>query len=166
LTTPAVLIIVQQAPFLAEYPDQSVPDTIRGAPDLLLNIGRERKYVELKIKKHRFRKTVYGTKNIKPYGCESHYLDINPVYTNILKHAQAYGIAYRDIILLYAVNQNASITMSKQLRANEWEFECISLEYLKSNVDVGRYQTYGQGYGQTTWLIRCDDMQHLQEIFR
>jgi len=151
--------------FQAAYPGLQVPDDVRGVPDLKLFVNNCEWLVELKIKKHRFRNTLHGSRSVSSYGCESHYLDDVPVYVNLLKPARKHQIDHNQIILLYAVNPNATTRMSVPLTAHEWQFECISLFDVKKHIDAGRYQRYGQGYGQTTWLLRCDDMRNLAAAF-
>lgn len=153
------------ADFKAAHPSQPIPDDVRGAPDLKMHVNKHEWLVELKIKKHRFHNTLHGSSSVSRYGCESHYLDEVPVYANLLKHAHNYQIDTKRIILLYAVNPQAASRMPVPLKAHEWQFECVSLFDLKKHIDAGRYQRFGQGYGQTTWLLRCDDMQDLATTF-
>jgi hypothetical protein len=146
--------------------DIEIPGYIIGAPDLLIEIGKLKWYVEIKIKRHRYMNTIGGTSTVKKYGCPSHYLDINPVYNNILAHARHFQIPLDSIILLYCVNPNASQNMRTPLNRSEWAFEGINLDDLKNNIDNGRYQRYGQGYGQITWLISCNDLSPIDTIFK
>ena len=151
--------------FLSTHPGKDVPGSIRGAPDLKISVGDRIWYVELKIKRERYRNTRNGSKTVRAYGCESHYLDDYPVYQNVLAHATAYSIRLHDIVLLYAVNQAAKVGMPTPLAPKEWQFECMKLDELKRNVEADRYQLYGQGYGQRAWLLRCDDLQDIARTF-
>lgn len=146
--------------------DTEIPGYIIGAPDLLIKIGELKWYVEIKIKRHRYLNTIGGTSTVKKYGCPSHYLDITPVYNNILSHARHFQIPLDSIILLYCVNPNASQNMHTPLNPSEWAFEGINLDELKKNINNGRYQRYGQGYGQITWLISCNDLSPIDTIFK
>jgi hypothetical protein len=153
--------------YKADHPkDTEIPGYIIGAPDLLIENSEQKWYVEIKIKRHRYMNTEEGTSTIKKYGYPSHYLDINPVYNNILAHASHYRSPLASIILLYCVNPNASPKMHTPLNSTEWDFEGINLYKLKNNIDNGQYQKYGQGYGQTTWLISCKDLSPIETIFK
>ncbi|GER86697.1 hypothetical protein KDW_08590 [Dictyobacter vulcani] len=144
---------------------QTVPDEIRGAPDLKIQANNREWFVELKIKKMAYHNTRNGSIKVPRYGCESHYLDDTPVYVNLLKHAATYNINLEDIVLLYAVNPGAATTMRTPLAPEEWHLECIKLNDLKRNVESKRYFKYTEGYGQPAWLIRCDDMQGVSQTF-
>jgi hypothetical protein len=151
--------------FEKAHPGVSIPAEIRGAPDLSVECGNHTWLVELKIKTKRFFNTTNGSKGIPNYGCQSHYLDDDPVYINLLNHAAYYRVALQDIVLVYAVNPNATMNTPIPLLANQWQFECVRLDILKKNIEQGRYQIYTGGYGQPTWLIRCDDLQDLAHTF-
>lgn len=131
-----------------------IPDEIRGAPDLHFLVDKKEWYIELKIKRHRFHKT----SDPEIYGCESHYLDDYPVYKNLQKHSNFYNIKTGKIILLFAVNEKAGTGTQIPLSETDWEFEAITLKNLTANIKLGRYRSYKGGYGQRTWLIRCDDL--------
>jgi len=109
--------------------------------------------------------TINGSQAVRRYGCPSQYLDVVPVYTNILTFADHYRIAKESIILLYCVNPDASVKMKIPLTFSDWQFEGIDLQRLQDNVEAGRYQRYGQGYGQIAWLVRCDDLLPLNALF-
>ena len=147
--------------FRVAYPQLEVPGLVRGAPDFKLIVNKEEWYVELKIKKTRFLNTVQGTQRFERYGCESHYLDDDPVYINTLAHSLEAHLPLERVLFVYAVNPNASVTMDLPLQAEQWQFECISLQSVQANVGQRRYQIIDGGYGRAAYLVRCDDMEGL-----
>lgn len=140
-------------------PFEQVPGVIRGAPDFKLDYDGQTHFIELKIKTTRFRNTVRGTGyNIPNYGCESNYLDREPVYVNTVLHAHENQLPFRKVWFLFALNSNAKVDMELPLRDKDWHFECINLEMLQRHVLANRYAIYAGGYGKAAYLVRCADM--------
>lgn len=140
-------------------PLEKVPGVIRGAPDFKLEYGDQTHFVELKIKTTRFRNTVRGGGcNIPNYGCESNYLDREPVYVNTVLHAKENQLPFSKVWFLFALNVSAKVGMELPLHDKEWHFECINLETLQRHILADRYAVYAGGYGQAAYLVRCDDM--------
>ena len=150
--------------FQNTHPGVDIPDYVLGAPDLLISIDGKVWFVEIKIKRKRYMNTINGSRIVRRYGCPSQYLDVVPVYTNMVAFTDHYSIAKDSIILLYCVNPNASVKMGTPLIPMDWQFEGIDLQRLQANVEAGRYQRYGQGYGQIAWLVRCDDLMQIRML--
>jgi hypothetical protein len=148
------------------YPDDPLPGFVVGAPDFQIDGRALTWYVELKIKKKRFQNTLNGSKSIPKYGCRSHYLDENPVFNNIIEHAKHFKIHASKIIILYAVHESADTDMETPLDSTAWELEGIDFKSLAKNVLDGRYVKYAGGYGQPAFLVRCDDLKGLFELFQ
>lgn len=151
--------------FIETHPGVDIPGYLRGVPDLKLIVNGIPYYVEIKIKRSRYRNTIRGSRTVNAYGCASQYLDIVPVYENLLAFSDHFSINKESIILLYCVNPKANKNMKLPLNPSDWVFEGIDLKTLKMNIDANRYQQYGQGYGHTTWLVRCDDLISLKDLF-
>lgn len=148
------------------HPYEHVPNVIRGAPDFTLEVNGKKHFVELKIKTTRFRNTVRGNGGSIPnYGCESNYLDREPVYANTVLHARKLQLPLERVWFLFALNPNAKVNMELPLRDADWHFECINLESLQRHVLINRYAVYAGGYGQAAYLIRCDDMSDPLSVF-
>ena len=132
---------------------------VKGVPDFIVKIllGKE-KYVliEIKIKSKEFRKTVKGgnTKGgsvIPVYGCNSYYLDIKPVYTNINDFALRANLKFSSYILAFVKDDFSEINMIsfakiKKLVSDGWRKD-------GKIILIGKY---GEGYGQNAYLIPKD----------
>lgn len=119
---------------------------VRGASDYSIEIDGEEVLIEIKLKNQKFRKTNGGGttrdgSTIRDYGCESFYLDINPVYKNMCEFCAHEGINPESFIIFFCGDDNT-------------ELRYISLAKINELVNDG-YQglpltEYGEGYGINT----------------
>ena len=120
---------------------------VKGASDYVIEIEKQRYiYAEIKIKSQKFKKTVQGgmTKKgsyITPYGCESFYLDIVPVYKNMCEFVEKVCIDSNKFVIFF-VNEKME------------EVYAISLKEIKKLIKDG-YRSkpiciFSEGYGTST----------------
>ena len=93
--------------FEAFDPQEPGNGWVRGAPDYLIRFNRRYIYAEIKLKSVMFHMTLTGGQMgdgtvIPCYGCESLYLDKEPVYKNMRAFARAVGVAPESFLLLFA----------------------------------------------------------------
>ena len=93
--------------FEAFDPQEPGNGWVRGAPDYLIRFNRRYIYAEIKLKSVMFHMTLTGGQMsdgtvIPCYGCESLYLDKEPVYRNMRAFARAVGVAPGSFLLLFA----------------------------------------------------------------
>lgn len=154
-------------------PDLPENEWAKGCPDYALRIQLENQEVfyyclfEIKLKYEEFRKTVTGGKtrhgsDIAKYGCESYYLDIVPVYQNMLNFCAEMRVDKRAFILAFA-SPNApiriiSLSKIESMVRDGW---LTMLEGEEVNI---RLCIYGEGYGQETYLIPKDSTRRLIDI--
>lgn len=131
---------------------------VKGVPDYSFCIKikpAKYLYIEIKLKTTEFLKTVTGgrTKSgseITKYGCTSYYLDVKPVYYNMIKFVE-----------------NAKMPQEKFLIAftKDDDFRFITLNevtnMIKNGWDGHPICQYGEGYGQKTYLIPKDATYYL-----
>ena len=127
-------------------------DWVRGCSDYVLWWDAGYLYAEIKIKAQRYHKTVTGgiTKrgsSVARYGCESFYLDVEPVYTNMCEFTKRTGIPEESFLLFFVSEDHAQI-MS------------ISLAEVRSLVTNGWHgiplSVFAEGYGHPAYLIPVD----------
>ena len=131
-----------------QYPPE-LPENewVRGAPDYLITIESQNCnfyiYAEIKIKAKKFRKTVSGGTTrrgsmISNYGCESYYLDVDPVYKNMNVFANKAKID-KKCFLLFFIDEDFK------------EINLISLEKINKLVTDGYrgspMSIFSEGYG-------------------
>lgn len=132
-------------------PGQPENRWVRGASDYVLKIdggedGPRYLYAEIKIKSVKFRKTVRGGRTqkgseIAAYGCESFYLDIDPVYKNMCVFVRRLAIDSGSFLLFF---------IDEELT----EVYAISLREIQDLIDNG-YRSmpiciFSEGYGTKT----------------
>lgn len=119
---------------------------VRGASDYAVEIDGEEFLIEIKLKNQKFRKTNGGgtTRDgsiIRDYGCESFYLDIEPVYRNMCKFCAHEGIDPASFIIFFCGDDNTELRYISLAKINE----------LVNNGYKGLPLTeYGEGYGTNT----------------
>ena len=129
--------------------DPSEPENewVRGASDYVIRIaGVQYIYAEIKIKSVKFKKTLYGGvtqkgSSVANYGCESFYLDIEPVFKNMCLFTQEVHID-SDNFLIFFVNEEIT------------EVNVISLKEIQDLVNFGYNGQplciFSEGYGIDT----------------
>ena len=149
-----------------EQYDIDVPanEWAKGTPDYVISINNQGTlhflHTEIKIKDQEFRKTVNGGTSrggsiIPNYGCESFYLDIIPVYRNMLDFAQRTGLPKSKFIIdffsrPYGTHHIITLEKIEAIILNGW-----------NGIQIG---TYGEGYGQNTYLIPKNATQNLNTL--
>lgn len=143
---------VEYARYDERWFDKFAPDLpenrwVRGASDYVIRLdGKKYVYAEIKLKSLKFRKTKYGGTTqkgsvIADYGCESFYLDIDPVYHNMCAFVEKTKIESRNFIIFF-VNEALS------------EIYAISLEKIQNMVKNGyngqKLCEFTEGYGTDT----------------
>ena len=119
---------------------------IRGASDYVIEIDGEDVLIEIKLKNQKFRKTNGGgiTKDgsvIRNYGCESYYLDIDPVYKNMCRFCAHEGIDPESFIIFFCGDDNEELRYISLAQIND----------LVKNGYKGQPLTeFGEGYGINT----------------
>lgn len=145
-------------------PEQPENSWVKGCPDFYLNINNSFLYLELKIKENGvFRKTLTGgtTKDgsfITNYGCESFYLDIDPVYKNMILFCNKANIDKKSFILAFYNNENSTyvISLAKIQRL-------INEGWTHNNQNISICE-YSEGYGRKTYLIPLSKTTLLQNL--
>lgn len=140
-----------------KYPlDQVENEWVKGTPDFILpiqNNGNAKYFkTEIKIKAQEFRKTQYGGTTgkgsfVPRYGCASFYLDVEPVYRNMIDFSQRTGLPKSKFIIAFVNEENTEhylITLEQieTLLTNGW-----------NGIDIA---TFWEGYGQKAYLIPKD----------
>lgn len=133
--------------------DDSVNEWAKGTPDYVLSIPHKETslnlHTEIKIKDQVFRKTLSGGTTrggsaIPRYGCVSFYLDIEPVYRNMLDFSRKSNLHLSKFVIDF---------YNKESRTHH----LITLEKLQTIISEGwngiPIGTFGEGYGQVTYLI-------------
>lgn len=149
--------IMQQAKrydeqFLNKY-DLAKADNswVKGASDYVIEIGGENILIEIKLKNQKFRKTNGGgiTKDkskIRDYGCESYYLDIDPVYKNMCDFCTHEKINPESFIIFFCGDSFGELRYISLAKIND----------LVKNGYKGQPLTeYGEGYGINTGTGRA-----------
>ena len=119
---------------------------VKGSSDYCLDFPNALIYAEIKIKTQTFRKTVSGGKTkagsqISSYGCESYYLDINPVWKNMNLFCERLHIN-KDSFVIFFCNSNCT------------EIRFISLARINELIECGYLgkplNRFSEGYGIVT----------------
>lgn len=109
-------------------------------------------YMEVKLKNTMYKPTLTGGKTedgilIPNYNCESYYLDVNPVHSNMNIFCENVGINKSHFVIAF-VNLNNS------------EIRIISLQQVNNLIETGWNENpigiYGKGYGKKSYLIPKD----------
>lgn len=127
-------------------PEDDKNEWVRGASDYCLDFEDTLVYAEIKIKNERFRKTLKGGKTdagseIVKYGCESFYLDIDPVLKNMNAFCERLHIN-KDSFLVFFCNT----------KCNDIRFISLSqINDLAQNGYNGKpLNKFTEGYGTKT----------------
>jgi len=149
-----------------EQHDIDIPanEWAKGTPDYVLSLNdqgvQKHFHTEIKIKDQEFRKTrtggtTRGGSLIPNYGCASFYLDVEPVYRNMIDFAQKSGLAKSRFIIDFYSREND-------------EHHIITLEETERIILRGwngiEISTYGEGYGQIAYLIPKNATRKLNEL--
>lgn len=119
---------------------------VKGAADYCLDFKNALIYAEIKIKTQNFHKTVSGGKTqagsqIIPYGCESYYLDIHPVWKNMNLFCEHLHIN-KDAFVIFFCNSDCN------------EIRFISLTRINELIECGYrgapLNRFSEGYGIVT----------------
>ena len=130
---------------------------VKGSPDFIIALfldGEKYLFIEIKLKSKEFKKTLTGGKTkegsvITKYGCLSYYLDIEPVYGNMIRFCKNTGLDTSKFLIAF---------ISEDLI----EIKIISLAKIENIIKKGwnnngketiQVCTYGEGYGQNAYLI-------------
>ena len=119
---------------------------IRGASDYVIEIDGEEVLIEIKLKNQKFRKTKGGGKTqdgsmIRDYGCESYYLDIEPVFKNMCDFCSHENISPESFIIFFCGDDNRELRYISLARVID----------LVNNGYKGEPLTeFGEGYGINT----------------
>lgn len=133
--------------YFEKYDPQNVDNSwVRGASDYAIKIDGEDILIEIKLKNKKFRKTNGGgvTRDgsiIRDYGCESFYLDINPVYKNMCEFCTHEGINPASFIIFFCGDDNNELRYISLAKINELVIDGYKGSPLTE---------YGEGYGINT----------------
>lgn len=150
-----------------EYAIPEANDWVRGVSDYVVALSKEEGiFAEIKIKRKLFRKTKFGgtTANgsiIPKYGCESAYLDVQPVFSNINQFLDMFAVPKESFFFFFASTEDTQI-------------RTISVAEVEALIETGyngvQLCTFGEGYGTKTengraicYLIPIDAMHVLGE---
>ena len=119
---------------------------VKGASDYCLDFENALIYAEIKTKTEKFHKTVQGGKTqagskITPYGCESYYLDIDPVWQNMNLFCEHLHINKRAFIIFFCNEDCAEIRFISLAKINE---------LVQSGYNGKPLNHFSEGYGTTT----------------
>lgn len=126
---------------------------VKGASDYCLNFQDTLIYAEIKIKNQRFHKTVNGGTTqagsvITPYGCESFYIDIEPVLRNMNLFCEHLHIDKKAFLVFFCTQECDDIHF-------------ISLSRINSLVSEGYkgkpLNRFTEGYGKMTENGRAEN---------
>ena len=129
---------------------------VRGVPDYQIKLSDGNVlWTELKIKDHAFRKTAQGgtTKQghvIPNYGCESFYLDVEPVWKNMNLFCEKTGLSERHFFLFFATPEDIRYIplyiINQMMKQHFWI-------HPKTKEQMTLMSDYQEGYGKTCMLI-------------
>lgn len=146
-----------------KYPPEQY-DWAKGTPDYAVyDSSNPRNFIllEIKLKARVFRKTAEGGRTsrgseIIKYGCESYYLDIEPVYKNMREFCHNQGIDKEKFIIAFIPFDDmreariVSLHGIEKMIRDGWEKRTISGTIM---IPICKY---GEGYGKRAYLIPKD----------
>lgn len=143
---------------------------VKGCPDFCISMSNKETrhlHVELKIKDSGvFRKTLTGGVSkygsiVPNYGCESFYLDMNPVYKNMNDFCIQSKLSTDNFLILFSksdasIENMYVITLSQinDLIKNGWNTA-------GKNIPIAEF---GEGYGKKTYLIPVEATKKLSSL--
>ena len=150
-----------------KYPIEN-NEWVKGSPDYIVILFLdEQKYlfIEIKLKSKEYKKTLNGGKTkegsiITKYGCLSYYLDVEPVYGNMIRFCNKTGLG-KDKFLIAFVSEDLSDIKIASLTKIE---NIVNKGWKKNNKEVIQVCVYGEGYGQDAYLIPKDAISDIRTI--
>jgi hypothetical protein len=150
-----------------KYPIEN-NEWVKGSPDYIVILFLdEQKYlfIEIKLKSKEYKKTLNGGKTkegsiITKYGCLSYYLDVEPVYGNMIRFCNKTGLG-KDKFLIAFVSEDLSDIKIASLAKIE---NIVNKGWKKNNKEVIQVCVYGEGYGQDAYLIPKDAISDIRTI--
>lgn len=141
---------------------------VKGSPDYIVTLFLDAErylFIEIKLKSKEFKKTISGGKTnegsmITKYGCLSYYLDVEPVYGNMIRFCENTGLDTGKFLIAFVSEDLTEIRITSLANIKS----IVKKGWNKNNKEIIKICVYGEGYGQNAYLIPKNAVSDIKTI--